>query len=63
MYFLSGDEVWMSGYGAADLSTGQTVDDQTVFNVASITKSFTATLLGILLNETGYVFLTNTVTV
>ena len=30
------------------------MDEQTVFNVASVTKSFTATLLGMLLKENGY---------
>lgn len=55
---VKGDEVWTRGYGMADLSTGRTVDEQTVFNLASITKSFTAALLGILLNETGHTWST-----
>ena len=54
LYIVTGNEVWTRGYGAADLSEGRSVDGQTAFNVASVTKSFTATLLGILLNETGY---------
>lgn len=55
---VKGDEVLTKGYGVADLSTGRTVDEHTVFNVASITKSFTATLLGILLHEAGHTWST-----
>ena len=37
-------------------SVGKPVDGNSKFNIASLTKAFTATLLGILLQEKGFVF-------
>ena len=50
-----GDEVWSSGFGTADFSSQTRVDNNTLFNIGSVTKSFTATLLGMLLKDNGYV--------
>ncbi|XP_045184047.2 D-aminopeptidase-like [Mercenaria mercenaria] len=46
-------ETWTRGYGKADLSQGRMVDNTTLFNIGSVTKSFTMVLLGILLTEKG----------
>lgn len=41
-----GDElVWSGGYGFADVETGRPHDAQTLFRIASITKTFTATAI------------------
>jgi CubicO group peptidase (beta-lactamase class C family) len=42
---VDGDLVWWKGYGARDLGTKQPVDADTVFRIASVTKSFTAAAL------------------
>ncbi|XP_053386925.1 uncharacterized protein LOC123542314 [Mercenaria mercenaria] len=46
-------ETWTRGYGKADLSQGRMVDNTTLFNIGSVTKSFTMVLLGILLTQKG----------
>lgn len=51
---VKGDEVWSTGFGTADFSSGQPVDADTLFGIGSVTKSFTTALLGILLQENGY---------
>lgn len=51
---VKGNEVWSSGFGTADFSSGQPVDADTLFGIGSVTKSFTVALLGILLPENGY---------
>ena len=50
-YCLSDDEIWTQGFGKEDFSTGNAVDENSLFGVGSITKAFTATLLGILITE------------
>ena len=47
----SGDDIWTQGFGKEDFSTGKAVDEDSLFGVGSITKAFTATLLGILMSE------------
>ena len=54
-FLYPGDEVWSTGFGTADFSSGQPVDADTLFGIGSVTKSFTTALLGILLPENGYV--------
>jgi len=39
---VRGDQVWFHGRGAADLASGVPVDEDAVFRIASITKTFTA---------------------
>jgi beta-lactamase class C len=39
------------GYGFADLGHPTEVDETTLFGIASLTKGFAATLLGILIDE------------
>jgi CubicO group peptidase (beta-lactamase class C family) len=39
---VEGDLVWWKGYGVRDLETKEPVDADTVFRIASVTKSFTA---------------------
>ena len=56
-----GDEVWSSGFGTADFSSQTRVDNNTLFNIGSVTKSFTATLLGMLLKDNGYVKIMHTI--
>ena len=53
LYCFTGDEVWSRGFGKEDLDTGKVVDPYSIFDIGSVTKSFTATLLGILLSENG----------
>lgn len=43
--------VLLKGYGEREVGTGKTVDENTLFAVASNTKSFTATAMGILVDE------------
>ncbi|WAR28085.1 GIGA6-like protein, partial [Mya arenaria] len=45
------NETWTHGFGMADLKSGRPVDGDTLFNIASVTKSFTMALLAILLKE------------
>ena len=41
------------GYGVVDLEDKQPVNNKTLFGIASLTKAFTATLLGQILAEYG----------
>jgi CubicO group peptidase (beta-lactamase class C family) len=43
--------VWSKGFGVADLSTRQAVTPQTIFRIASITKTFTSTAILILRDQ------------
>lgn len=43
--------VLLKGYGEREIGTGKTVDENTLFAVASNTKSFTATAIGMLVDE------------
>lgn len=40
---VDGDLVWSKGYGVKDVTTKEPVDADTLFRLASVTKSFTAT--------------------
>jgi len=49
---VSDDSVWLSkGYGVTDITTRQAVDANTLFALASNTKSFTSTALAMLADE------------
>ena len=50
-----GEVVFSNGYGLIDTDNEQPVTPQTLFNIASTSKQFTTTLLGIVLEENGYV--------
>ena len=50
---VKGDEFWSKGFGKADIAANKPVDSDTKFGIGSVTKSFTVTLLGILLSEKG----------
>jgi hypothetical protein len=54
---VKANDTWAQGYGVADMTTGRTVDNQTLFGIGSLTKAFTSTLLAILLtdNDKGFV--------
>ncbi|WAR28019.1 GIGA6-like protein [Mya arenaria] len=45
------NDTWTRGFGLADLKSGRPVDEDTLFNIGSVTKSFTMALLAILLKE------------
>lgn len=45
-----GRVIFAKGYGVRSLETGQPVDEHTLFGIASNTKAFTATALGILVD-------------
>ncbi len=47
----NGEVVFQNGYGVKDLKTKEPVTTQTLFSLASVTKSFTATLGVMLLDE------------
>ncbi|KAL3881024.1 hypothetical protein ACJMK2_033224 [Sinanodonta woodiana] len=55
---VRGNDIWAKGYGVADLKTGRPVTERTVFNIASVTKAFTTTLLAIVLQERNLTFST-----
>ena len=48
-----GETVFLQGYGLLEKERNATVMPQTLFNIASVTKQFAATLLGIVLEENG----------
>ncbi|WAR28088.1 GIGA6-like protein [Mya arenaria] len=48
------NDKWTQGFGTADLKSGRPVDEDTLFNIGSVTKSFTMALLAILLEENKY---------
>ncbi|XP_052784695.1 penicillin-binding protein 4-like isoform X2 [Mya arenaria] len=45
------NDTWTRGFGTADLKSGRPVDEDTLFNIGSVTKSFTMALLAIMLKE------------
>ncbi|XP_002731344.1 uncharacterized protein LOC100376556 [Saccoglossus kowalevskii] len=47
----NGETVYARGYGVSNMETGDPVTADTLFDMASVTKSFTATLLAILLSD------------
>ncbi len=49
---VHGDSLaWSRGYGVADRATGRTIDAETLFQIGSVSKSFTATLLAQLVGD------------
>jgi CubicO group peptidase (beta-lactamase class C family) len=48
---VHGDSVFVRGYGVRELGRQEPVDENTVFDAASLTKSFTATAIGMLVDE------------
>lgn len=48
---VHGDSVFVRGYGVRQLGRPEPVDENTVFDAASLTKSFTATAAGMLVDE------------
>lgn len=48
---VKGNETWTRGFGLADKGSGRPVTSSTLFGIASLSKAFTATLLGILIDE------------
>lgn len=51
---VKGGDTWTHGFGLADLITGRNVTSETLFATGSLGKAFTMTLLGNLIQETGY---------
>ncbi|KAL3878770.1 hypothetical protein ACJMK2_031101 [Sinanodonta woodiana] len=49
---VSGNRSWTKGFGMADIDTERKVNEHTLFNIGSITKSFTVTLLAALMSGT-----------
>ena len=49
----NGEIIFSQGYGLLDGDRNDEVTPQTLFNIASITKHFVATLLGMVLEENG----------
>lgn len=49
----NGQVVFTNGYGVKNLDTQEPVTSTTLFNIASATKQFTATLLGRFLHDQG----------
>ena len=45
---VDGDVVFEGGYGTADLATGEAIDGVTTFDIASVSKQFTATAVYLL---------------
>ncbi|WAR28017.1 GIGA6-like protein [Mya arenaria] len=48
---IKGNDTWTRGFGTADFKSGRPVDGDTLFIIGSVTKSFTMTLLAIMLTE------------
>lgn len=49
---VSGEDlIYSAGFGVANRATGQAITDSTLFQIGSTTKSFTATLMGLLRDE------------
>ena len=48
--------IFMKGYGVRDLVKNQSVDENTIFAIASTTKAFTTTAVGILVQQGKVVF-------
>lgn len=54
---VKGKETWTRGFGMADIASERPVYSSTLFIIASVTKAFTSTLLGMLMDESKrYVF-------
>ncbi|KAL4229793.1 hypothetical protein ACF0H5_010184 [Mactra antiquata] len=51
---VKGTQTWTRGFGVADLDKDIPVTDETLFLIGSLGKSFTMTLLGIMLEKTSY---------
>ena len=49
----NGETIFSKGYGLIDRERGDTVTPETLFSIASVSKQFVATLLGMLLEEHG----------
>jgi CubicO group peptidase (beta-lactamase class C family) len=47
----NGSAVYLKGFGVRDISTGQPVTPDTLFDIGSCTKAFTAATVGILVDE------------
>ncbi|HEU5111046.1 MAG TPA: serine hydrolase, partial [Micromonosporaceae bacterium] len=48
---VDGKVVWTGGDGVADLATGRKIAADTAFNIASVSKQFTATAILLLAND------------
>ena len=48
---IEGEVVWTGAGGASDLAAGRAIDDATTFDIASVSKQFTATAVLILAHE------------
>lgn len=48
---VKGDETWTKAYGKADVERGRNSTDDTLFCIGSITKSFTSTILTMLMEQ------------
>lgn len=48
---FNGQDVMSTGFGLADVESNTTVNDSTKFLLGSVSKTFTATLLGMLLTD------------
>jgi CubicO group peptidase (beta-lactamase class C family) len=46
-----GELVYAAGHGVRDIETGEPVDPDTIFQIASLTKAFTTAALGLLVDE------------
>ncbi|PVD35059.1 hypothetical protein C0Q70_06340 [Pomacea canaliculata] len=57
---VKGNETWTRGFGMADKPSERPVNSSTLFIIASVTKAFTSTLLGMLMDESksGYTWKT-----
>lgn len=53
---VKGDGTWTHGFGFADIKTSRKVTNETLFNIGSLGKAFTMTLLGNLIQDSGYGF-------
>ena len=48
---IDGDVVFAGGYGAADLETGEPITERTTFDIASVSKQFTAAAIYLLAED------------
>ncbi|MFH2040229.1 MAG: serine hydrolase domain-containing protein, partial [Chloroflexota bacterium] len=48
---LNDDDIFTQGYGVLEADKSETVDADTIFAIGSTTKSFTSTLIGMLVDE------------
>ena len=47
----SDEVIWAKGYGLADVESERAADENTIYAIGSMTKAFTATLVGMLVDE------------